>query len=62
MTLKLLNTLTRLKETLKPIQKKRNALLKDKHQIFDILKEGAEKAIEVTYKTMEEVRGKIGFL
>ena len=51
-----------LEDTLKPIQEKRNKLLKHKQDIFDILEKGAQKAIEVTYKTMEEVRAKIGFL
>ena len=49
-------------EALKPIQEKRKALLEDKQKIFDILEKGAERAIEITYKTMEEVRKKIGLL
>lgn len=49
-------------EKLKPVQEKRKELLKDKGQILDILKHGAEKARGVASKTMKEVRSKIGFL
>jgi len=49
-------------DRLKPIQEKRRELLADKQRIFDILQKGALKAIEVTSRTMEEVRSKIGFL
>jgi len=49
-------------ETLRPIQKKRESILKDKKYIFDVLEKGAERALEVAGKTMDEVRSKIGFL
>lgn len=42
-------------EYLKPYREKRQSLLKDRTHIDDILKEGANKALEVTSKTMAEV-------
>ena len=41
---------------LSPIQEKREALLKDKNRITDILSDGAKKAKAVARKTMEEVK------
>jgi len=49
-------------ERLKPIREKRQELINDRQQVFDILADGADKAIEVTSKTMEEVRQKVGLL
>lgn len=49
-------------DVLKPIQERRAKLIGDKKVMFDILENGAEKALAVTEKTMDEVRQKIGFL
>jgi len=44
---------------LKPIQDKRQELLKDKGQVEDILKQGAVKARAIAQETMSEVRTKV---
>jgi len=49
-----------LSETLKPIRKKREKLIKDKSILFDILKKGRKKAKAVSSETMKDVRKKIG--
>lgn len=41
---------------LEPIQEKRKKLLKDKSQIFDILKQGKVKAEQIAAKTISEVK------
>jgi tryptophanyl-tRNA synthetase len=41
---------------LEPIQEKRNRLLKDKKQIFDILEQGRKKAAAIAQETMSEVK------
>jgi tryptophanyl-tRNA synthetase len=41
---------------LEPLQEKRRRLLKDKHQVWDILAEGQKKASAVAARTMLEVR------
>lgn len=47
-------------EVLAPIQEKRKKLLSDKQQILDIIDKGAERAREVTKKTLEEVKKVMG--
>jgi len=42
---------------LEPIQKKRNELLKNKKQIFNILEQGSKQAGRVASKTVSEVKG-----
>jgi tryptophanyl-tRNA synthetase len=44
---------------LAPIQEKRNAFLKDKGRLSDILQQGRQKAAAVAEKTMAEVKGLI---
>jgi len=41
---------------LEPIQEKRNRLLEDKKQIFDILEDGRKKASAIAQETMSEVK------
>lgn len=50
----------RIIELLKPIQEKRDNLLKDKGAIEDILVSGANKAREVAQRTMGEVKQAVG--
>jgi len=49
-----------LTEKLKPIRKKREALLGDKRGLLNILKKGNEKARDAASRTMKEVRKKVG--
>lgn len=44
---------------LEPIRERRNALVKDKNRIMDILEEGQKKAQHIARKTLEEVKGVI---
>ncbi|MBC9824337.1 MULTISPECIES: tryptophan--tRNA ligase [Carnobacterium] len=46
---------------LEPLQNKVKFLLEDKHQIENILKEGARKASEISQKTLDEMKKNIGF-
>lgn len=45
---------------LEPIQEKRNKLLKDKKQVFDILKQGEKKAGTIASQTISEVKKLLG--
>jgi tryptophanyl-tRNA synthetase len=47
-------------ETLEPKRKKREALLKDRAELFRILQKGNEKARATASETMQEVRKRIG--
>jgi len=47
-------------EILRPIQKKRNALIKDKGEISKILKIGRKKASDIASDTMKEVKRLVG--
>ncbi len=49
-----------LQEELKPIREKRKEYEKDKTYLYDILKEGSNKAREISSKTLEKVRNAIG--
>ena len=49
-----------LQEELKPIREKRKEYEKDKAYLYDILKEGSNKAREIASNTLDEVRGAIG--
>lgn len=49
-----------LQEELKPIREKRKEYEKDKEYLYDILKEGSNKAREISSKTLDEVRDAIG--
>ncbi|MFH1458490.1 MAG: tryptophan--tRNA ligase [Candidatus Omnitrophota bacterium] len=46
---------------LEPIQEKRDKLLKDRSQIFDILEEGTKKAKSVAGETLDEVKKLVNF-
>jgi len=48
--------------TLKPIQEKREKLLKDKKYVTEILEKGAEKAKIIASKNLMEIKKKIGVL
>jgi tryptophanyl-tRNA synthetase len=47
---------------LKPIQEKREKLLKDKKYVEKVLEDGAKRAKEIASKNMEEIKKKIGIL
>ncbi len=47
---------------LKPIQEKQKELLNNKDYLEKVLKEGKEKAIEISEKKLNEVKEKVGFL
>ena len=47
---------------LAPLQKRFRELENDKTGVMDILKEGAEAAREISEKTLNEVKKKMGFL
>lgn len=49
-------------ETLKPIQERRNKLLKDKKYIKGVLKDGAKRAKEIANKNLQEIKRLIGIL
>ena len=47
---------------LSPIQKEYSLLMKDKGHIEKILKDGADKAVNKAYKTLDKVYRKIGLV
>ncbi|MFZ7120974.1 MAG: tryptophan--tRNA ligase, partial [Eubacteriaceae bacterium] len=49
-------------DILKPIQKTYNELVEDKTYIKEIIKFNTETASKVSYKTLEKVKRKIGFI
>ena len=49
-------------EFLAPIKNEYNLLMKDKHHIENILKDGAIKATDKAYKTLDKVYRKIGLI
>ncbi len=49
-----------LNETLSPLRKRRESYENDKAELLNILRRGTEKAVEVTEKTLSEVRKAIG--
>ena len=49
-----------MQEMLKPIRERRETYAKDKAALLDILYKGTQEAIEVTSKTVDEVRNAIG--
>ena len=49
-------------ETLKPVQERYHAVIKEKSELQRVLKEGAEKAQARAYKTLSKVYRKIGFV
>ena len=49
-----------LNEIIDPIRKKRNELEQDKEYVFNVLKDGTNKAREIASKTLEEVKEAIG--
>ena len=49
-------------ENLLPIQAKYKELLKDKKEVHQILKEGKERAQEVSNKNLNKVREVLGFI
>mgnify|MGYP002870155652 CR=1 FL=1 len=55
---KLLNNV--MQETLKPIRERRAQYEGDKQYLLDILKKGTERAVELSNKTVSEVRAAIG--
>ena len=55
---KLLNSV--MQETLKPIRERRAQYEGDKQYLLDILKKGTERAVELSNKTVAEVRAAIG--
>lgn len=55
---KLLNSV--MQETLKPIRERRAQFEGDRQYLLDILKKGTERAVEISNKTVAEVRAAIG--
>ena len=53
---------TLLIEKLKPIQKKRAELMKNKKKVMKIMEDGAEKARPIAEKTLNEAKKKIGLI
>ncbi|HPZ09802.1 MAG TPA: tryptophan--tRNA ligase [Candidatus Eremiobacteraeota bacterium] len=49
-------------ETLRPVQKKYEVLMKNKDTLYNILKDGAEKASKMAQKTLSKVQKKIGII
>ena len=49
-------------EGLRPIQKKKEELLSNKDYLFGIMKDGAEKASQIAFKTVRKVYKKVGLL
>lgn len=49
-------------ETVEPIRLEKNKLLADKNYLDDVLKNGAEKAERIAYKTLNKVYKKVGLL
>ena len=49
-------------ETVEPIRLEKNRLLTDKNYLDDVLKNGAEKAERIAYKTLNKVYKKVGLL
>lgn len=49
-------------ETVEPIRLEKNKLLSDKNYLDDVLKDGAERAEKIAYKTLNKVYKKVGLL
>lgn len=49
-------------QSLQPIREKTNALLSDRTNLLQILKSNTDRAKEIAYKNLNEVKKKIGLL
>lgn len=49
-------------QTIEPIRQEKNKLLADKNYLDDVLKEGAERAERIAYKTLSKVYKKVGLV